>query len=663
MSQLLASLDNLVKAGTLNRFVVQFAQFLVSRDPHADDSVILAGARVAHALSHQNVCINPLQPDTTGAFAGLGQAAPERAALTRSTLVGSPDARTLLTLDGDRLYLSRYHDYELNVAEALLARAAIEAEVDTNLLKSALSSHFPANTSAPGKTAGPDWQKVAAAIAATRHLAIITGGPGTGKTTTVVKLLAAILEASFADSDAPFIALAAPTGKAAARMTSALQQALAHIEVSALIRERLPSTATTLHRLLGARAHQYGFRYHRDNLLPIDILVIDEVSMVDLALLSHTIDALPPTTRLILLGDPDQLPSVEAGNVLQDIAAIDSDRSATFSANQATRLENLTGQHLATGTTRNRLADCLVELRQNFRFGDSDLLGFAADRANRGSLREFLDVFPANADPGAAPAAEPGPKNGASCRHTRIGEAPDPAALRGVYASYAHELRAQADVERLIDTFEQVRVLGPKRDGPGGITSLNSLIEAQLRAAGAITDEHDYYHGRPIMVTRNDYNLRLYNGDIGICHVESGQRLVAFRRSDGAIGHYLASRLPPHETCFAMTIHKSQGSEFDHVSIVLPPVSDPQSAEIYTRELLYTGITRARHSLSLYAEPDALALCFSQQTVRSSGLGLRLSLPGPAATSGTPEDVSTATANPVRAPSPEPSVLRQLELF
>ncbi len=606
---ILSRLQRLADEGVIDRFAWQFAEFLASKDPSAAPELISRGAELAQALARQNTCVD-LSEDPASPFPKFDGDDLEPG---DSALLGDGSTSTLLTREGPLLYLSRYHRYERAVALDLLRRIQQPVEVDETKLAGALRRLFDG-------TQSPDWQRVAAVVAATQSLAIITGGPGTGKTTTVQKLLAAIKHSA---PQPRAVALAAPTGKAAARLTASMQ--IASMQTASMqiadgasshpegdvhdALSALPTEATTLHRLLGARPFESGYRYDRNNPLPIDILVIDEVSMVDLALFAHTLDALPAHAQLILLGDPNQLPSVDAGNVLRDVVTLGDESASThFSVEAAARIKRISGDGVATAASANLLQDALVRLTHNYRFEPADTVGAAARAALAGDASGVADAL-AMSPTGSA---------------LKTLDAAGTPILAEHYAAYTRALTERADAAALLSRFEAARVLGARRDGPYGIVALNERIEGALAAAGAIFPGPAHYHGRPILITRNDYNLRLYNGDVGLCYVEDGQHLAVFRQADGTLLRYLASRLPPHETCFAMTVHKSQGSEFDEVALVLPTTGDANAQELETRELVYTAITRARERFVLYAADGATDAALQSRTTRRSGLPGRI---------------------------------------
>lgn len=476
-----------------------------------------------------------------------------------------------------------------------------------------------------------NWQKVAAAVALSKRFAVISGGPGTGKTTTVTKLLAALIEQvqsssqQNAQAEQPTIKLVAPTGKAAARLTESIGKAVAELPVAPELKQAIPTDASTLHRLLGALPNSSEFRHNRDNPLHLDMLVVDEASMVDLPMMYKLVDALPKHARLILLGDKDQLASVEAGAVLGDICSFSQ---LGFSHGQAAQIARLTGFETLTHTTNTQpsIADSLCMLKKSYRFDARSGIGQLAQAINAGSAqkvdwvwqKDFSDIakFPID-----------------SQHYNQM--------VQTLLAEYSHYLKridvqqldsATGEVETMakrakavLDQFARCRLLCAIREGDFGVTGLNQRIERALAAKKLIqTQDELWYHGRPVMVARNDHALGLYNGDIGICMLddsESEPRLkVFFELPDGSVKSVLPSRVPEHETAYAMTIHKSQGSEFEHTLMILPPDFTP----ILTRELIYTGITRAKKRLSLYIDERVMKRGIKVRTERASGLIHRL---------------------------------------
>jgi exodeoxyribonuclease V alpha subunit len=526
--------------------------------------------------------------------------------LRASPLCGDGGQPTPLVLDArGRLYLQRYAQHERELAATLLARARPAPEVDPERLGERLRRRFPRAAQQRGAELGPDPLELAAAVAALQRLAIICGGPGTGKTTTVVKLLALLQEQALEQTGAPLgITLLAPTGKAAQRLATSVAHGLGGLELSEPLRAAIPAQASTIHRALGGGRGASGRFWHdAENPLPADLLVVDEVSMVDLVLLRQLLSALRPEARLILLGDKDQLASVEAGAILGDI--YDAAAAAQWSEDFARRLQLATGQAVRATPGAPALCDCLVSLEQSHRYAADSGIGRLARAINRGDAEASLQLL------------EPGADAPNDCRRHEL----EPHAAGGASALEQLALAGYRPFVECTDPAEKLarregyRVLCADRQGARGVERLNAEIESWLARAGLIDPQARFYENRPVLVTRNDYGLGLFNGDVGVV-VRDGPRLrVCFQGAEGL--RFLApSRLPPHETVFAMTIHKSQGSEFNAVSVVLPETVSP----LLSRELLYTAVTRARQRVDVLGARDVVRAAVGRAIQRASGL-------------------------------------------
>lgn len=457
-----------------------------------------------------------------------------------------------------------------------------------------------------------NYQKVAAATALLRRLCVISGGPGTGKTTTVSKLLAALVSSS---EDKLNIKLAAPTGKAAARLTESIGNAIDSLPVAAEVKERIPTSASTIHRLLGARANRVDFKHSASNPLHLDLLILDEASMVDLPLMHKLLDALPSHARLILLGDKDQLSSVEAGAVLGDICSLQTG----FTTGHRQALSQLTGfDYSNEPMSRSAVADSLSTLRKSYRFHSRSGIGMLARAINDGNANESNNLLSQGLEDVAYAPLD-------SDNYAKLVNE-----LAGQYQGYLKvELTAESSMREyaaeVLQRFAKIRLLCAVREGEFGVEGLNHNIEQKLANKGLIARVREtWYIGRPIMVTSNDHGQQLYNGDIGICLMDSAeQRLkVYFEQPDGSVKAILPSRVPPHETAFAMTIHKSQGSEFENTYLILPKMMSP----LLTRELFYTGVTRAKSYLKVVADEAIVKRSVLKKTERSSHLADRLNI-------------------------------------
>jgi len=504
-----------------------------------------------------------------------------------------------LVLDGQRLYLRRNWDAEQRIRNSISQRLAQDCPVPDNLTQS-LDLLFTDRSTAP------DWQKVACALAARRRFTLITGGPGTGKTTTVVRLLA-LLQADPARAQNPLrIALAAPTGKAAARLAESIGSAVARLPVA--MQQNMPTQALTLHKLLQVRTN-----IALDPLpeLALDVVVVDEASMIDLDMMARLLGAVPLSASLILLGDKDQLASVEAGAVMGQLCA-DAERGR-YTPDTLNWIASHTGQNLSAWAGQGgALAQQTVMLRQSRRFADDSRIGQWAQAVNAGDLAALQALWQ------QAPSWQPRQSAGVNQLH---GNAPRLAdLLRQGWQAWLQALEsvsptACSDQQALtaLRTFTHFQVLCAVREGPAGVFALNRRIALSLGFAA-----DGWYAGRPVMVTRNDYSLRLMNGDVGLCLQHANGLRVAFADRQGGVRWVLPSRLDAVESVFAMTVHKSQGSEFDHVALVLPDAG----AAVLTRELLYTGITRAKTQLTLVLSNSSTLLHAVQTPVQRSG-GLR----------------------------------------
>ena len=664
---LLLLLERWVERGWLRALDKAFVAFLHERDTQGDPLVLLAAALTSHQLGHGHVCLDLFEtlkePDfalslppegdvQTGAMllpSQLLEALDGEAwckALQASSLVehagqSSADAASRpLVLSERRLYLRRYWTYERRIDGALRQRLAV-AEATPADLPARLNGLF----GIPAQNAPVDWQKLACALATRGAFSIVTGGPGTGKTTTVVRLLA-LLQAPAVEAGAPLrIRLAAPTGKAAARLTESISVQVKSLEVDDKVRQKIPSDVTTVHRLLGSRPGTRHFRHHAGNRLPLDVLVVDEASMIDLEMMANLLDALPAHARLVLLGDKDQLASVEAGAVLGDLCR--DAEAGWYTAQTRSWLEQVSGENLSASDLQqdldgtHPLAQQVVMLRHSRRFGEGSGIGQLSRLVNQQLPREARALLAAgnHADLFALPLK--GEQDRAFERLALEGRGTE---AKG-YRHYIERLREQRPDTRsgledprwaawaghVLQAFEAFQVLCAVRKGPWGVEGLNERITRALFARKLIDGDQQWYEGRPVLMTRNDYGLGLMNGDIGIALMlpeGEGQARrhvlrVAFARNDGqgGIRFVLPSRLNDVETVYAMTVHKSQGSEFSHTALVLPEALNP----VLTKELIYTGITRAKHWFSL-VEPRAGVFeeAVQRKVKRLSGLMLGL---------------------------------------
>ena len=571
-----------------------------------DESVQLLGraARaVSRATSQGHVCLLLAELLETDEAAALEHA---RRALFASGMVADSQAVLPLVLDReDRLYLARYFDYERRLAAMLLARA--DALPPAEAVDEEDATHLSSVFAARGERA--DWQKLAVAMAIRNRLTIISGGPGTGKTTTVVNLLACLL----GKEPKLRIALAAPTGKAAQRMQDAIRKRAGHLPEG--LRALLPKEASTIHRLLGVIPDSCRFRHHADNPLALDVLIVDEASMLDLALATKLVAAVPEAARLIFLGDKDQLAAVEAGAVFGEISA-----DPTLSGPCREQLARVSG--LPVGVIQpppvageRSMADVVIWLTENYRFGQYSGIGRLALAINTRDEAAATRCLRGGADKEGVRWVEDG--------GVRLG-AESMAGIAAGFNAYLQSVRAEGDnPSAVFAAWERFRILCAVRDSERGVQWLNEVMATTFRQRlrHAADDGHTpWYPGRPLMVIRNDYVLKLFNGDIGIVLPTPTGLMAHFQGSGGTFRVLAPPRLPPHETAFAMTVHKAQGSEFEAVALVLPA----HGSAVLSKELLYTAVTRARRSVTLYGSDSVLNEAIGRQTVRHSGLSARL---------------------------------------
>ncbi|MEN1925293.1 exodeoxyribonuclease V subunit alpha [Luteimonas qiangzhengi] len=601
-------LQALAKTGALRTLDHALAQSLRRLDPDTPDAVLAAAALASLAVSAGHAGFDPAEPQRL-VEEPIDWPTPEawRQALESSRWAACPQsgdaespADAPLVFEHGLVYLRRYREYERRLAEGLRRIGGIAPDpTGAAEAPEGQGAQIPAHLADlfaklfPEAATGEDLQAQAAAAALHHNLLLVTGGPGTGKTTTITRMLVLLLaQALQAGAAPPRIALAAPTGRAAERMAESVRNAvhaLAQAGIDPALSAHLPTAGTTLHRLLGTIPDSPSFRHHADNPLSLDIVVVDEASMIDLPLMAKLVEAVPDGARLVLLGDPDQLPSVEAGDVLAGIlrAAETSKDTGNFPARHI---------HLTRGWRQSAELD-LAPLAAAVREGDSD----TALKLLRSGELSGVHFHEGNADPLQTH------RDHLLAHWTTLAEATDPA-------------EALANANRL-------RILTAVREGPQGARGLNTRIEELLagtrRGTGPASVAGRYFHGRLLLITENSYRHRLFNGDIGICMRDDSGTLMAWFPGDDPQNPrpFHPAALPAHDSAFAMTVHKAQGSEFEEVWLVLPE----RNNRVLSRELVYTGMTRARGQLHLAGSADVIAKALPQYAGRWSGLGQRLS--------------------------------------
>lgn len=511
--------------------------------------------------------------------------------LQESQLVGSGTPPSPLVLAGGKLYLYRYWDAERTLCERIHHAAASTIPPWNDTFRDTFQRLFGPFG------AEPDWQAAAAFAACRSNFCLITGGPGTGKTTTVVRLLALLLQQQ-PDTE---IAVAAPTGKAVARLNESLTGQIARLPED--LSTSIPREAQTLHRLLAYNPTMDRFGYGVSRPLPYQVVVVDEASMVDILLMASLVKAMPPNAKLILLGDHQQLASVDAGNVLADLchhAGLDRKHSTDFCEGY----QQISGQHLDRSDERGpTFRDAVVVLQKSHRFDDRTGIGGLSAAIRQGQADRAMAILENQASDDVR--LEPPPAHD----HQLL------LFLEPHLKRYYHA----PDLKTAFQVLGELQLLTGLREGRWGVAGLNQLIENLLRRR-ALTFHGDHYDRRPIMVTRNDYTQNLYNGDIGICWMTDTGLQAAFPVEGGTFRMLPLIKLPQCESAWALTVHKSQGSEFDKILFLLPPKDHP----LCTRELLYTGLTRARQSATLFGTEDQTLHAIARTIHRVSGLADRL---------------------------------------
>jgi exodeoxyribonuclease V alpha subunit len=613
------ALTTLRFADVLSALDVQTARALGRLAGERDERVLIALALVSRQAQRGHVCLELPRLEEQGVVAEV-RAALEREpwssidalrdALQASALVGGPSekhAERPLCFDArDRLYLRRLYDQERAVAIAIAELASSAAErVDEPALRSGLERLFgspvakpaPARATkrvardqldlfgaqepvaAPAASDVPDAQRSAAEHAVRYRFSVVSGGPGTGKTFTVVKMLALLVEQARAlGAEPPNVLLLAPTGKAAARLSESVRKARAQLNCDPQVIAAIHDKASTLHRALGVRRERSAGRSVRES-FAAKVIVVDEASMVDLGMMERLLAAIPDDARLILLGDKDQLASVEAGAVLGDICG-----------------------DAGQGAGDSPLARSITTLTRSHRFADDSAIKKLAEAIRHGDAARALHVLQS----GVADVELREPHSGV-----------DPRLLEATASSFAQLFQGSA-AER-IGALERFRVLCSHRQGPSGVVEINRRIEQALRRQGLLRVQGMHYAGRPILITENSYESKLWNGDVGVLADDTELGLRACFADEGLPGgvrRLPLSRLPAHESVYAMSVHKSQGSEVDEVAVVLPSEDSP----LLSRELLYTAVTRARKRVVIYAPEPVLRLCIERRVARASGL-------------------------------------------
>ena len=597
---------------------IAFARLLQRLAPDDAPAVALAALLVSRAAGEGHVCIDlqrwagEVLPSrkAPGDLTRCPSTASWLAQLRASELVGTTAGNQPLVCDRQgRVYLQRLYQHEQDLASRLRRMASGDVPLPRGdrlaRLREALARYFPPEPADAAGRNAPDWQRMAAVVALCKRLCIISGAPGTGKTTTVAKIIGLLMES--AGPAGLQVRVCAPTGKAAARLSDALARASRTLACPSEVAAGLASLESgTIHRLLRVQPGGKGFYFSEQNPLPADVVVVDEASMVDLVLMSRLVRAVPEGARLIILGDKDQLASVEAGAVFGDLCRGVS--RAGYTCRMRERIAGLTALPAERATDASSgsgpLGDCRVVLKQNFRFDARRGIGALTRAVNRGDGEQVKRIFAA-----AGAGAIRWVKGGSRAAFDKVLAA---RVLKG-YETYFES----ADPAQALERFGSFRILCALAAGPFGAARINQKAADLLQQARRIRRGQTWYTGRPVMITRNDYRLGLFNGDTGLAWPDTDGRLrVWFHGEGGGLKALSPQRLPAHQTVFAMTVHKSQGSEFDAVLLVLPD----RDAPVLTRELVYTGCSRARRHLDLAAGEAILERALARTVQRTSGL-------------------------------------------
>jgi len=603
------NIDHLYKSGLINEIDRAFAEMLDRRLGGIEPWVALAAALVSRAAASGDVCLDLAVLTREGFYASDSQVVVPLEIplgqwieiLSGSPAVGTQNENKPMILNGSRLYLQRYWRYENLVAQGILERCN-RIKDETNALKP--SEHW----APPLLPEGDDDQQTAIRVALTKRFAVISGGPGTGKTFTIAQIILA-LHRLVVDGNLR-IKLAGPTGKAAARLQEALDQAFEALQKNG---RNIPvdvfhtqSSPQTIHRLLGAVPGKIQFNFNAKNQLPADVVIVDEASMIDLALMAKLIQAVPASARLILVGDKDQLASVEAGAVLGDICGGVQAKDSEDKVPEDGEKPDVLRQDHDTG-----IGAHIVVLKKNYRFDANSGIDALGSAVNTGDVDRSLALLESNTK-----------------RDIRLKPFSSRKDMKAALERLVIEKIAPAfsirDARKALQQLNTLKILTPLRKGPVGVQALNQWVEQILVRHDVIEPPQPsaaaWYSGRPVMIASNDYYHNLFNGDVGIAmNATKGHPpmlQVYFPDQKQGLKALAPEQLPAHETVYAMTVHKSQGAEFDRVVLVLPDMDVP----LLTREMLYTAITRARRKVEIWGRADLLKKAIPRRIRRASGL-------------------------------------------
>lgn len=597
---------------------MHFGKFINELANEKDPDLFLASILVSNAAGNGDVCLD------LGKFAGkvILEETEDRKMLIcpaldiwleklgRTNVVGNPgDYRPLILDDKNRLYLHRYWNYEKTLADAIKKKASDDitghdTKFDAKYVKKLLEKYFPDVSG--DKT---NLQKLAALTTVFKRFCIISGGPGTGKTTAIAKILSLLIEVE--SGRKLKIYLCAPTGKAAAKLAESIRNTKKNIDCSDEIKKLMSEDAYTIHRMLKTIPGSSGFYYNADNKLSADIVIVDEASMVDLALLTKLIEALPDKARLVLAGDKDQLASVEAGSVLGDLCNRGNIPGYSGTLYKELYKETEDGIDITYADSKSTpdkpvLNDCIVVFKKNYRFSEASRIGRLSMAVNKGEAESAIGILKE--------------KKGDGIYWEEIKTQKELYRLleEKIVGGYSPYLKINDPIAAL-NSFGRFKILCAVNKGPFGIDSINSLAESVLARKRLIDTSNQWYRGRPVLIKENSYSLGLYNGDMGLIMPaqDADDNLYAYFHGNlEPERKFKPGILPKHDTAYAVTVHKSQGSEFENVVLVLPEKDYP----VLTRELIYTGITRTTGKLTILGTESIIRRAILRKTERASGL-------------------------------------------
>lgn len=618
--------QTLLDAGAISALDRHLAIALGELDPGSGPLVLLAAALASQAVARGHVCVNlregagrPSDLDAEVLADEWPTVETLRTALRESDLVSDgSELRPLVLTDDDLLYLQRYHQLEARLERTIRQRSR-PLDVDLPALRACLQA---SSEPLPSEL---DAQWLACVVALTRRLLLVSGGPGTGKTTTVARMLALLAmahqhEPGDANLEPLRVLLLGPTGKATQRLQSSLEAGLQRRPESKKLREQFTWEAATVHRALGFRpSAPTHFRHDPDHPLAADVVILDEASMVDLALMTRLMEAIPSEASVLMLGDENQLCSVEAGSIFGDLCA--GTQAIARSAEQRRLVTELTGRKLGDDASdppaaqslaspeQRALRDGIVRLERNYRYGAESGIGRVSRAIQMGDALEVVRELDRGPDDVTFHELADEPQRATRQLNELVGTL-----SRKGYRS----LLASDDVQQQLSGLDEFRLLAAHRTGPFGVDALNGVVERALTLEG-LRPRPVSYDRQPILVTRNDPVTGLYNGDVGLVRAsELGTR--AHFQVAGKLVNFSLARVPTFETVFAMTVHKSQGSEFERIVVVLPPASSP----LASRELIYSAVTRARSHVHLIGSRASVRAAVARRTRRRSGLPRRL---------------------------------------